>query len=474
MGHAAADVAASLQHPVSGLSIRVNYRGATGVIVTTIDVAEVECVNDGVDDSERPWHLHTRIAFRFGYVYFGLCSLYFALYTFAVVGFVGQWLPERAGVWRMIALAPVARWVGTHVFGVDAELRLDSGSGDQAGIWVLVFCGLVVSAAATAVWSVLDRRRTSYPRLSAWFFVFLRMFLGSQMFFYGFAKVIPNQMPAPPLSALLQAYGDLTPASVLWLQVGSSYPYEILLGSAEVLAGVLLFLPRTATLGALLSGLAMGQVFVLNMTFDIPVKILSFHLVLMSLVLLTPHLRRLADLFVLHRTPEPVTYPPLFDAPRANRIATSAQVLLGASMLVGCVVLNWHGWQSYGGGRAKHDAYGIWSVTEFRLDGKPRAPMITDELRWQRVVFDEPELLTYQRMNGELIPAPAYFDNTALELELPGTAMFSVERLDRDQLRLDGRLDGRPVTMSLQRMDLNVFPLRTRGFNWVQDYPYFR
>ncbi|GAT12064.1 hypothetical protein [Mycolicibacterium novocastrense] len=152
---------------------------------------------------------------------------------------------------------------------------------------------------------MLDRRRASYPRLSAWFFVFLRMFLGAQMLLYGFAKVIPIQMPAPPLSALLRPYGDFSPVSVLWLQVGSSYPYEILLGSAEVLAGTLLFVPRTATLGALLSLLGMGQVFVLNMTFDVPVKILSFHLVLMSLVLLAPQVRELANVSCCTARPHP-------------------------------------------------------------------------------------------------------------------------------------------------------------------------
>ncbi|KUI43549.1 DoxX family protein [Mycobacterium sp. IS-1590] len=416
----------------------------------------------------------TRIAFRFCLVYLGLCALYFAQYTLAFVGFVGRWLPDHAEIWQTTALAPVARWVGAHVFGVDAQLRLESGSGDQAAIWVLMFCGLTVAAVATAVWSVLDRRRLSYPRLSAWFFVFLRMFLGAQMLFYGFAKVIPNQMPAPPLSALLQAYGDLSPASVLWLQVGSSYPYEMLLGSAEALAGVLLLVPCTATLGALLSLLAMGQVFILNMTFDIPVKLLSFHLVVMALVLLTPHLRRLANVFVLHRTPEPVTYPPLFDTPRANRVASAAQVCLCILLLTGCVALNWHGWQSYGGGRAKHVAYGIWSVTEFRLDGKPRPPMLTDEQRWQRVVFDEPQLMTYQRMDGELVSAPALFDDRTGVLELPGTATLTVERPAPDRLRLHGHLGGRAVAMSLHRMDHNNFPLRARGFNWVQDYPYFR
>jgi hypothetical protein len=358
------------------------------------------------------------------------------------------------------------------VLGVDTVLHRDSGSGDQAAIWVGVFCVLVVAAIATAVWSAVDRRRTEYARLSAWFLVFIRLCLGGQMLWYGVAKVIPTQMPTPPLAALLKPFGDLSPASLLWLQVGSSHPYEIMLGAAEVAGGLLLFLPRTATLGALVSLLSMGQVFMLNISFDVPVKILSFHLLLISLVLLAPQIRRLANVLVLERPSEPASQPLLFAAPRANRIATLVQVLLGIWALIGCVQVGWQAWHEYGGGRTKPELYGIWSVTEFTVDGKPLPPLTTDETRWQRLVFDEPETMTYQRMDGELVQSPAEVNAATIRLpELRAT--FTYDRTASDRLRLDGRLDGRPVTMSLERVDLNSFTLRSRGFNWVQEYPYF-
>ena len=135
-----------------------------------------------------------------------------------------------------------------------------------------------------------------------------------------------------------RSFGDLSPASVLWLQVGSSHPYEMTLGAVEVLAGLLMFLPRTATLGTLLGLASMAQVFLLNMTFDVPVKILSGHLLLMSLVLLAPQLRRLTDLFVLQRPAEPVSQPPLFSSERANRRAATAQAVLGLWVLAGCIL----------------------------------------------------------------------------------------------------------------------------------------
>ncbi|WP_280235340.1 DoxX family protein [Nocardia cyriacigeorgica] len=430
----------------------------------------------------RPWHPLTRIAFRFGVVYFGLFCLLFAQITFAFTGIAGQWLPDRAILWQMHMLAPGLEWVGRTVFGVDAVLREDSGSGDQTVIWVMVFCFLVIAAVATLIWSVLDRRRTGYPRLSAWFLTFLRLCLAGQMLFYGIAKAIPSQMPSPPLNALLQPYGDFSLMSVLWLQVGSSPAYQVLLGVAELVAGLLLFLPRTATLGALLGVVSMAQVFVLNMTFDVPVKILSFHLLLLSLLLLVPQAQRLANILVLERPSEPATQPRLFDSARSNRIAALVQVLIGVWVLVGTVHLGWTAWNDFGGGREKSELYGIWTVSEFTAAGQPVPPLLTDENRWQRAVFDDPGAMFYQRMDGAVVPVAATIDTGAHTLTLTAppaapeatpvpVATFTFEQSAPGQLRLRGELNGTPTTIVLDRMDLDAFPLRSDRFHWVQDYP---
>lgn len=423
------------------------------------------------------WALLTKVAWRFCVVYFGLFCLLFAQITYTFTGIVNQFLPEGAVLWQMITLDPLLSWVGGHMFGAGAGLHLDSNSGDQSVIWVMVFCILVVAAVATALWTLLDRHRPSYSRANAWFLVFLRLCLGGQMFFYGVAKVIPTQMPEPPLAALLRPYGQLSPASVLWLQVGSSPVYEIALGTVELVAGLLLFLPRTATLGALLSLISMGQVFLLNMTFDVPVKILSFHLLLISLVLLAPQLQKLANVFVLQRPSEPVSQPALFRAERANRTATLVQVIIGVWMLIGCIGTGVTAWNDYGGGRTKPPLYGIWAVGEFTVDGNPVQPLTTDQTRWQRVVFDTPDVLTVQRMDGELVDRPVTVDADAHTIALAGdqppTGRFDFTRT-QDELRLTGQLDGREVTMVMQRVDANSFPLRSRGFHWVQDYPHFQ
>ena len=405
-------------------------------------------------------------------VYFGLFCLLYVQIMFVFVGVFGWLLPPEAAVWQMSALGPVIEWVGRHVFGVDAALREDSRSGDQVAMWVFMFILLVVAVATTVLWSVLDRRRTHYHRLHAWFMAFIRMCLGAQMLVYGAVKVIPVQMPAPPLTSLLRPFGQFSPNWVLWLQVGSSYPYEIASGAVEVAAGVLLFWPRTATLGALLALASMAQVFLFNMTFDVSVKILSFQLLALAAVLLAPQAKRLTNVFVLQRISQPVTQPALFTTPRANKTATVIQVGVGAWILAGSLLLSWLDWSHNGGGRPKPELYGIWTVTTFSRDGAVLPPLTTQQHRWRRLIIEDPDTMTYQRMDDVLVTVPAAIDAHTITLsDAPLPATLTIDRTAPDRLRLSGQLDGQPVTMTLRRLDLDRFPLRRHSFHWVQQYP---
>ena len=152
---------------------------------------------------------------------------------------------------------------------------------------------------------MLDRQRKDYSKLHEWFRLFLRFALGATMITYGSVKAVPVQMPAPSLTRLLEPYGHFSPMGVLWSQVGASRAYEIAVGSAELLGGVLLLLPATALLGALICLVDSTHIFLLNMTYDVPVKLFSFHLVLMSLFLIAPDASRLLNVLLLNRRADP-------------------------------------------------------------------------------------------------------------------------------------------------------------------------
>jgi hypothetical protein len=291
------------------------------------------------------------------------------------------------------------------------------------------------------------------------------------------AKVIPMQMPFPYLTRLIEPFGNFSPMGVLWSSIGASPAYEMFAGSAEMLGGVLLILPWTTMLGALVCVADMTQIFMLNLTYDVPVKLFSFHLLLMALFLLAPEFQRLADFFFRNRTVAPCTQPQLFQTRRANRIAIAVQIVFGIWMIGTAAYGGWYEWHTYGGGRPKSALYGIWNVDELSIDSQIRSPLLTDYDRWRRVVFDFPEAMAFQRMDNSV----AYY-TVAINVNDKTLALtrvsdknwkgnFTFQRVAPDQLILDGEMGSHKTHMQLQLVDRSKFMLVSRSFHWVQEYP---
>src|SRR5690242_7142314 len=223
------------------------------------------------------WNPSTRVAFRFAFVYLGLYSLisHLIVYLFVLPGI----LPGQ-GPGTLWPLYDLTSWVATHVLGITAPLVYTGNSRDTEFFWVQLFVVFVVALVATILWSFFDRRRKQYDTLNKWFRVFMRFVLAAQMLYFGMVKVIPTQFPAPSLITLLAPAGNLSLQGFLWTSIGTSPAYQIFTGLVEAVGGLLLIVPRTTTLGAAICLISMIQVFVLNMTYDVGVKILSFQLVL--------------------------------------------------------------------------------------------------------------------------------------------------------------------------------------------------
>ncbi|MFE6861545.1 DoxX family protein [Nocardia sp. NPDC057668] len=412
------------------------------------------------------WRPVTRVLFRFGLVYFGL----FAILTQVILE-----LPGMALWWKPIGLGlpePGVEWVGRAVFGVEV-VRRDSGSGDTAYDWVLLFCILVTAAGATVVWSVLDRKRVDYRAAAGWSMVFLRVCLAATMLSYGIVKVFQLQMPSPSLARLVQPFGELTPMEVLWSQVGVSPVYESVLGATEILCGVLLLIPRTAAAGALATAFGGAQIWILNMTYDVPVKILSFNILLMALALAAPEARRIATVFLGNAT-GPSTAPRAGGTVRQRRVVATLQIVLLLWLLIAGTAKGAVSWQQR---QDTPELYGIWEVATFVRDGESIAPLVGDENRWRRIIFDRQDTVTIQTMTDRFSSARAEFADGTLALhartdaDATPWATFIVERPTSDHLRLIGEANGHLLVLELTLRDPSAFSLRREGFHWVNEYP---
>jgi len=416
----------------------------------------------------RRWSPALRISFRFSLVYLGLYCL-----ATQIIGnlFTAFGRSDLATLWP---LRPVIFWTAAHIFHVNAPLSDffagNSGTSDDMFGWIMTFCLLVIATAATIVWSLLDRSRENYAELHKWFRLFVRFALAGTMIAYGFVKVIPTQMSYPSLTRLVQPFGTLSPMGVLWTSMGSAPAYEIFTGCAQVAAGLLLIVPRTATFGALISLADMILLFVLNLTYDVPLKLFAFHLTLLSCFLLAPDVPRLVRALS--------TQAQLFRSVRANRIAFAAQIIFGL-WLVGLYCHHSLGaWSTRGGGRPLPPLYGIWEVKQMSIDEQPRPPLLTDSTRWRRAIFDYPDRMAFQRTDDSFAPYGASVNLPDRTLALTKSddknwrASFTFQRPAWDQLILDGRMDNHQVHMELQLTDQNSFVLVSRGFHWIEEALY--
>jgi hypothetical protein len=148
---------------------------------------------------------------------------------------------------------------------------------------------------------VADQKPPEHDRLYGALRVIARMFVAERLIRYGAIKVIPAQFPYPDLHRLIEPFGSASPQELLWTFIGSSPTYSMFLGGVEMLAGILLFFPRTILLGSLISFLSMVQVCVLNFCYDVSVKLFSLHLLAMTVFLVAHDARRLMDLLLLNR-----------------------------------------------------------------------------------------------------------------------------------------------------------------------------
>jgi hypothetical protein len=428
------------------------------------------------------WGLGKRIAFRFAFTYV-------ALYTFPF-----PYSSPYKAPWLHTLWVTVAPWVGAHV--LHTTIKPASGDlGDAAEEYVRILVLLTLAVFAAALWSIADRNRPNYERLHQWLRVYVRLFLGAEMVGYGMAKVWPVQFPLPRLSMLSMPFGDMAPFDVLWNTMGSSRIYTLFAGLTEVLSGVLLFIPRVATAGALLSAAALTNVLFLNLGYNVNVKQYSLHLLLMAGLLLGPDLRGLAGLLIFHRPVSPIPSKSLFRRPWLNHAALILQLAYGGYLTTREFTDGHREVRQFEETTRTTPFYGMWSVDELRIDGEVLPALVTEDHRWWRVIFEpdpydaKPDLVV-QMTSGVSRSFYADFDKRSTLVKLkavdddrlwfperfrgqppaPVIATLKLNSATPERLQMEGDFEGRVVQATLRRMEVK-FVLQNCGFHWVNDRP---
>jgi uncharacterized membrane protein YphA (DoxX/SURF4 family) len=413
------------------------------------------------------WSWFQCALFRFGLLYLALTSCFW-FFEFADRSTALIARPFHA-LWR-----PLTRWIAVHLYHWPANVSLNFVR-DTRYLYALLTCFFLVSLVAAAVWSILDRRRRDYNQLNDWLRVFLRYALAYLLLHYGMDKVFLLQFPAPSLTRLTEPLGDYSPSSLMWTFIGSSVVYTVFGGLAEVAGGLLLLFRRTTTLGALIGFAVMFNVAVMDFSYDVAVKLLCLHMLLMAVYLAMPDARRVLNLFVFNRPTLPVNLGPHLVRPSQRRLLLALKISVLAYLFLSLTVRDWKAYNQTGPGAARPPLYGLYAVEEFSANGVTRPPLLTDTERWRYVIIDTPNQLAIRHMDDSLTTYRAAYEEAAHQIHFDNSGSrnvadtLTVSQLGNGAMQLDGTLDGAKVSARLVPIDPSRFTLINRGFHWISE-----
>ncbi|UEG53864.1 hypothetical protein LLH06_02605 [Mucilaginibacter daejeonensis] len=431
-------------------------------------------MTDLAADHHTPWPFGLKFAFRFFFVFF-------ILFVF----FVPNGAVPLLNVFYDSYIQPMhglVVWLGAHVLHLPQPITtFTNGSGDTTYDYIVLLVCAISALVGATVWSAIRRGPCNYTKLYYWLVVVVRFYVAFTMISYGGVKVIKLQFPYPNLYRLLQPYGNSSPMGLAWTFMGFSEGYNYFTGLAELSCGILLLFRRTTALGALIGFVVSANIMAINYCFDVPVKIVSTLLTIMCLFILSKDAGRFLNLLILNRPAQPANLTPMRFRKKWKNITMATLKYLVIAYVIASDVSNlFYGYNNYGDHASKPPLYGIYEVKSFVRGKDTVAPLITDTTRWRRLVINYKGTARAYLMNDSVRNLNFEVD-TAKKLATVYSATDTLHkyklhyaRIPKDTLLLKGFYKGDTVNVKLHRFDEKKFRLTSRGFHWVNEYPYNR
>ncbi|GAA4273104.1 hypothetical protein U6A24_07490 [Aquimarina gracilis] len=420
------------------------------------------------------WNAITLISFRFFFAYLFLNIFPFPLYYVgSIVGvddlfsFYYDWFQE------------LTVWTGKVVLGIDYEMPTGpNGSGDTTTDYVFQFVVVMIAIFTTIIWSFIDRRRQSYNRTFLYLRTFVRYYVAFTMFSYGFYKVIPLQFSELSNFDLIKTVGNQSPMGLMWNFMEYSDTYTRFSGFAEVIAGTLLLYRRTIVLGSILTIAVMFNVFMMNMSYDIPVKLYSGLLTIMGIFLLAPDIKRTLDFFILNKAVNPKIFLPYTTQEKAKKAINILKIITVLFLFYYNINDAIEGEKEWGKKAPKPALYGIYEVGNFIKNGDTIPPLTTDTIRWKRFIIGK-RSLGIQTMDEKIKYFQEKTDTIAKTLQITNrkdsTDVQNFTYKFNDSLyTFQGIYKSDTLKIQLKKKERKDFLLISRGFHWINEYPFNR
>ncbi len=406
----------------------------------------------------RPWSLPKRFGFR--------VLLLFLLFRYDLPSPLNRlpgWDMYFEG-WNWLTLQ-LAR-----ALQIEVPVHGPTGSGDALISWLAAASMLTGAVLGAVIWSLIQRAPTRHDKLIDFLQLYIRVILFTILLSYGIVKVLALQFPAPTDDRLLMTYGESSPMGLMWTFMGASKPYQIFAGVLEVAAAALMLSRRTTTLGGLLVCGVMGNVFLMNLCYDVPVKIDSAQLLLMGMVLVSLDAPRLISMLVLNRPVPAADQAFTWWSTGRWRLARFALciVVFGFTFYeqVGPVLLG----ETSEPPPDPLSAAGVYDVTS--SDGITGLRRLSVSRWWAKVYPVEGEITRLQTKEKS-------DEHRLIFSEIPGEPVSSANLVvssgeQPGEYIFTGTWNDAPVLIRAKKRSAPQSLLTTRGFHWVSEAPFNR
>ncbi len=423
------------------------------------------------------WNFTQKFLFRFFFIYF---MISIAPWTWlenipyvAEVTVPWYWLQDQ-----------IVQLANKHLFKVYKELVPLNGSGDTSWAWTHLWFFTLFSLIVAAIWSALDRNKPAYPRWNYVLVTVVRYQVAMVSFGYGIIKLFALQMWFPSLSQLATPLGEYLPMRFSWMFIGYSTPYQVFSGAAEVFAGLLLFNRKTVTFGALVALAVFTNVMAMNFSYDIPVKLFSTHLVVMSIFLVAQEYKRILSFFVFNQ-PAPVSS--LYDITIQKKWQRITRYILkGLFVILIIIVPIYINYQRYVDMKNISDQRpirsGIYDVADFVVNKDTIPALVGDSTRWTQFILQP-------GTSGSMISSDTLFrksygrsyfgyfvDSVKQQIEFrwggkKSDSLFTLKYSipDSSTIELRGPVKGDSVFVRLKRTN-KQYRLAEKQFHWLSEY----
>ncbi|MFT5891733.1 MAG: hypothetical protein ACI9Y7_001840, partial [Dokdonia sp.] len=294
---------------------------------------------------------------------------------------------------------------------------------------------------------------------------------------YGLAKVFMLQFGEMDLNRLEGTIGNQNGMSYLWTFMSYSKFYSMTSGWIEVIGGLFLLFRKTTFIGTIILFIAMANVVLIDIGYDVRVKMFAIHLFFMTFILLTYDFKRLMNFLIFNKATVPSVLPPLFITKKSKRIG---YVLKGSLLLYYLVSssISFSNRIDNQTGNKYPSLTGFHTIELYTINGDTMSTH--EDLAWKTISINGasyiPETLMITKENG-------YGDNFSFEADTLANIIkfhpmrgdtndvyqFTYQKLPDQKFVFEGMHDQDTIQIKTTVKTINDYQLTSQGIKWITD-----